>query len=80
MTNVIQFPGDRQCVTVDEIVEVLQTAIKEGRVRHLMFVTMAENTDVKVAMTTIPAHCAVYMNQLQRLSIERLMLAGEMIP
>lgn len=80
MSNVIQFPGDRQCVTVEEVLERLTAAVKAGEVQYLMFTTMGPDTNCKTAMTTIPAHCAVYMNQLQRLSIEELMRDRGMIP
>lgn len=76
----IQFPGDSSRVTVKDILERLIAAVDAGEVEYLMFVTMGPNTNVKTAMTTTPAHCAVYMNQLQRLSIEELMRDRGMIP
>lgn len=73
MTNVIQFPGESQKVTVEEILQSLTEAVKAGEVQYLMYTTMGPNTNIKTAMTTTPAHCATHMNQLQRLSIETLM-------
>lgn len=79
MSNVIQFPGDASKVTVEDILARLTEAVKAGEVQYLMFVTMGPNTNVKTAMTTTPAHCAVYMNNMQRLSIEQLMRDNGMI-
>lgn len=78
VSNVIQFPNN--LVTVEELLTKLTEAVKAGEVQYLMFATMSYETEVKVAMTTTPAHCAMYMNHMQRLSVEELIRDKGMIP
>lgn len=78
MTNVLQFPSD--VVTPEDVLRNVEARLKEGRVKHILVVTMGPDTDVKTAMSTTPAHSAVYMNQLQRMSIEDLMREKDMVP
>lgn len=78
MSNVIEFPNNR--VSVKDILKRLQESHDAGEIDYLLIVSMGPNTNVKTAMTTTPAHCAVYMNQMQRLSIEELIRDKGMIP
>lgn len=80
MTNVIQFPEDSSRIHPREVLERVLARIESGDVQYLMVVTMDHDTNCKTAMSTIPAHCAVYMNQLQRMSIEKLMDDKGMVP
>jgi hypothetical protein len=78
MDNVIQFPSGK--VTVEEVLADLTERVATGSIKHLMVVTMDDITSVKCAMSTLPAFNAVYMNFLQRLTIEALMRDNGMLP
>lgn len=80
MADIIQFPGASSKVTPQDILDDLKSRIEDGVVQFVAIVTMDFDTNVKCAMTTMPAHHAIYMNQLQRMSIEQLMRDAEMIP
>jgi len=77
--NILQFPGVSR-ITPEELLEDLRQAIAEGKVTHLMFVTMGPDTAIDCGLTTSPAHVITYMNQYQRLKIEGLMREKGMIP
>jgi len=78
MSNIIQFTG-KQRVTVEDTMRVLNEEVAAGEVDFLLVTVMRKNTSVTTAMTTGPAHCLVYMNQLQRMKIEELMREAGMI-
>lgn len=79
MADILQFPGVTR-ITPEELLEDLRHAIAEGKVEHLLFVTMGPNTAVDCGMTTSSAHIVTYMNNYQRLRIEGLMREKGMIP
>lgn len=78
MSNVIPFPNSK--VTVEEILRDLTERVAAGKVKHLLVVTMDHDSDTKCAMSTLPAFNAVYMNFLQRMTIETLMRDGGLVP
>lgn len=79
MSNVINFPEHRGRITAEEIIKDLQAAHARDEIEHIVVVTMDKETSTHVAMSTLPAHMAVYMNNFLRLSIETLMRDSGMI-
>lgn len=73
MSNVINFPSDKSRISAEEVLTKITEAHANGDVKHILIVTMDEDTNVRFAMSTIPAHCAVYMASMAELSIEELM-------
>ena len=77
MDNILQFPGGK--ITPTEVIKELTAAIAAGEVHHVLVATWGPDCTVRVAMSSLPAFAAIYMNQVQRLKIEALMRENGMI-
>lgn len=77
MTNIIEFPNSK--LTCEETVADVLEQVREGKVKHVMIVTVGDDTNVKLAMSTIPAYWAVYMAWYADKVIQRLMAQQEML-
>lgn len=71
MTNIITFPNSK--LTVEETLAEAMTRAKDGKVKHVMVITVDQDTNTQLAMSTIPAYWAVYMTWYADKVVQRLM-------
>jgi hypothetical protein len=77
VSNIINFPNAQ--LTVEETLADALARAKEGKVKHAMVITVDQDTNTQLAMSTIPAFWAVYMAWYADKVVERLMQQQGMI-
>jgi hypothetical protein len=77
VTNIITFPNSK--LTVEETLTEALARAKDGKVKHVMVITVDENTNTQLAMSTIPAYWAVYMAWYADKVVQRLMTQQGMV-
>lgn len=80
MTNIINFPNFPNCkLTVEETLAEAVERAKAGKIKHVMIVTVDQDTNTQLAMSTLPAFWAVYMAWYADKVVQRLMRDGGMV-
>lgn len=77
MTNIITFPNSQ--LTVEETLAEAVERAKAGKIKHVMIVTVDQDTNTQLAMSTLPAFWAVYMAWYADKVVQRLMRDGGMV-
>lgn len=77
VTNIINFPNCK--LTVEETLADAVARAKEGKIKHVMVITVDQDTNTQLAMSTIPAYWAVYMAWYADKVVQRLMTQQGMV-
>jgi hypothetical protein len=77
LSNVIQFPNSK--ITVMETIEDVLAAAKEGKIKHVMIISIGDDTNVWTAMSTMSAYWAVYLTWYADKAVQKLMKEGGLL-